>query len=108
MSNENNVNIQNSSYVVWKFGGTSQLDSTYKMILNKLNEIKQSNQNLKVVIVLSAISGVTNKLLELVKSSQGSNLMDVIELNYLLASKCNVDIKDIVENFLFEYTNVKS
>ena len=92
---------------MWKVGGTSQLDSTYKMILNKLNEIKQSNQNLKVVIVLSAISGVTNKLLELVKSSQGSNLMDVIELNYLLASKCNVDIKDIVENFLFDTQDIE-
>ena len=95
------------SYFVWKFGGTSQKYSTFKMILNKLEEIKKSKQNIKVVIVLSAISGVTNKLLELIKSNDHI-IYDIIQLNYFLAERCQVNIEDSIDNLIFEYINRKS
>lgn len=96
------MSVEESSYIVWKFGGTSQKYSTYKMILNKL-----AKQNTKVVIVLSAISGITNKLLELIKSNENI-IYDIIQSNYLLADICQVNINDIIENFIFEHINKKS
>jgi aspartate kinase len=93
-----------NNYVVWKFGGTSQLESTYNMILQKLNKIKDKT---KVVIVLSAISGITNKLLDLILHNKNT-IFDIIEQNYLLATKCNVNIKEVSENFISECMNKKS
>jgi diaminopimelate decarboxylase/aspartate kinase len=93
-----------NNYIVWKFGGTSQLHSTYNMILQKLEQI---NDKTKVVIVLSAISGITNKLLDFVISEKNT-IFDIIEQNYLLASKCNVNIKEVSENFIAECMNKKS
>jgi diaminopimelate decarboxylase/aspartate kinase len=93
-----------NNYVVWKFGGTSQLESTYNMILQKLNKIKDKT---KVVIVLSAISGITNKLLDLILHNKNT-IFDIIEQNYLLATKCNVNIKEVSENFIAECMNKKS
>jgi aspartate kinase len=94
-----------NSFVVWKFGGTSQLYSTYNMILQKLEQLK--DKNIKVVIVLSAISGITNKLLDLVLHDK-NNVFDIIEQNYLLATKCNVNIKEVSENFISECMHKKS
>jgi len=93
-----------SNYIVWKFGGTSQTYSTYNMILQKLEQIKDKT---KVVIVLSAISGITNKLLDLVLYNKNT-IFDIIEQNYLLASKCNVNIKEVSENFIAECMNKKT
>ena len=93
-----------SNYIVWKFGGTSQTYSTYNMILQKIEKIKDKT---KVVIVLSAISGITNKLLDLVLHNKNT-IFDIIEQNYLLASKCNVNIKEVSENFIAECMNKKS
>jgi len=93
-----------SNYIVWKFGGTSQTYSTYNMILQKLEQIKDKT---KVVIVLSAISGITNKLLDLVLHNKNT-IFDIIEQNYLLASKCNVNIKEVSENFIAECMTKKT
>jgi len=93
-----------SNYIVWKFGGTSQTYSTYNMILQKLEQIKDKT---KVVIVLSAISGITNKLLDLVLYNKNT-IFDIIEQNYLLASKCNVNIKEVSEIFIAECMNKKT
>ncbi len=107
MSNDLNNNIQSSTYSVWTFGGTSQLDSTYKLILNKIHETKKINKNNKIVIVLSAISGITNKLLELVKTQEVSVLNDIIETNNKLSDKCAVNINDIIENFVFNFNKMQ-
>lgn len=96
--------IMSNNYIVWKFGGTSQSHSTYNMILQKLEQIKDKT---KVVIVLSAISGITNKLLDFAISGKNT-IFDVIEQNYLLATKCNVNIKEVSETFISECMNKKS
>ena len=93
-----------NNYIVWKFGGTSQSHSTYNMILKKLEQI---NDKTKVVIVLSAISGITNKLLDLVLHNKNT-IFDIIEQNYILSTKCNVNIKEVTENFIDECMNKKS
>ncbi len=54
--------------VVLKFGGTSVADVTQikKIAVKVKNEVKQGN---KVIVVVSAMAGVTNNLIQLVKST---------------------------------------
>ena len=62
---------------VLKFGGTSQIINTYKMISSI---IKKDQQN-KYIVVLSAVSNVTNKLIEFVNTKNFSIWDEVIEMN---------------------------
>jgi len=62
---------------VLKFGGTSQKKSTYDMIFETIT----SNKDVKYVIVLSAIKGITNKLIEFVESKNFSIWKDIIKTN---------------------------
>ena len=66
--------------VVMKFGGTSQNFSTYQMI----QEIVSSGSDKKFVVVLSAISGITNKLLKLTEFNSQDVLKDIIQENLKL------------------------
>jgi len=68
----NSVNIQ-----VLKFGGTSQKKSTYDMILNIIN----GNKNVKFIVVLSAIKGITNKLIDFTESKNFSYWNTILEIN---------------------------
>jgi aspartokinase len=85
---------QNKNIIVLKFGGTSQLKSTYDLIINK---IKSNNKN-KYIIIMSAISGITTLLLSYSKNKNITDLNRIIELNNGLADNCNVDINDIIDN----------
>ena len=59
--------------VVLKFGGTSVADvSQIKKIASKV--IKEVNKDKKVIVVVSAMAGVTNNLINLVKSTSKSPL----------------------------------
>ena len=88
-----------SKIVVMKFGGTSQKFPTYQQIHDKILENKSS---CKFVIVLSAISGITNKLLKLTESNNESDLREILELNLELANKSDVDISDLITEFVSE------
>ncbi len=86
-------------YIVLKFGGTSQNYSTYEMILNRIKQTKlddSNNTQIKFVIVLSAMSGITNKLLEYTSTMCTETLTDIINKNVSLASETNVSINDII------------
>lgn len=72
----NSVNIE-----VLKFGGTSQKKSTYDMIFNMVN----GNNNVKYIVVLSAIKGITNKLLDFTESKNFSHWNSILEINKKLS-----------------------
>ena len=74
----NSVNIE-----VLKFGGTSQKKSTYEMILNIINEKK----DVKFIVVLSAIKGITNKLLDFTESTNFSHWNTILQINEELSKE---------------------
>jgi len=71
------------SIKVLKFGGSSQKVTTYEMIL----DIIKKDKNNKYIIVLSAIKGITNRLLEFTETKNFSFWYDVIEQNKALAKE---------------------
>lgn len=89
-----------NEYYVLKFGGTSQLSSTYEMIKERIKLDKQTKPNIKFVIILSAISGITNKLLEYINTKDESILMEIVNKNLELAINSDVNIKDYIEEFI--------
>ena len=104
---------QSNYYIVLKFGGTSQKESTYQMILDRIKQTKknssgQANTSLKYVIVLSAISGITNKLLQYEDNNDPYVLKQIISANENLASNVKVDIQDyLIKNFSNQAENLK-
>ena len=82
---------------VLKFGGTSQVKSTYDMILDRINITKDS---VKYVIVLSAMSGVTNKLIDYQSTKNTISLNWIINKNTTLSSECGVSIDDEITNLI--------
>ena len=93
-------------YKVLKFGGTSQTTETYKMIY----EIIKNEPDSKFIIVLSAIKGITNTLLEFVNTKNFKLWHDVIQTNKLLNNSLlsteNKFIKNM-ENKLWDLDNDK-
>lgn len=83
-----------TEYIVLKFGGTSQLGSTYEMILTRIYK-----SNKKYVIILSAQSGITNNLLEYTRTRNNKVLSDIILKTKELAQLSNVNIDDIIDDF---------
>jgi diaminopimelate decarboxylase/aspartate kinase len=71
------------SIKVLKFGGSSQSAITYEMIL----DIIKKDKNNKYIIVLSAIKGITNRLLEFTETKNFSFWYDVIEQNKNLSKE---------------------
>ena len=71
------------TYKVLKFGGTSQSFTTYEMIKNIIN----NEPTTKFVIVLSAIKGITNKLIEFTESKNFSHWDKIIEINDELSNQ---------------------
>ena len=91
---------QSNYYMVLKFGGTSQNETTYQMIVDRIKQSKNtSKQNVKFVIILSAISGVTNKLIQYEETKDPNIFNQIINANLALATKSHVDIQDFVEQF---------
>ena len=96
----------NNNIKVLKFGGTSQTKETYKMI----NEIINSEPNNKFIIVLSAIKGITNKLLDFVNTKNFKLWHEILEINKSLNdSLYNNESKFIkyMENKLWDLDNDK-
>lgn len=96
----------NNNIKVLKFGGTSQTKETYKMI----NEIINSESNNKFIIVLSAIKGITNKLLDFVNTKNFKLWHEILEINKSLNdSLYNNESKFIkyMENKLWDLDNDK-
>jgi len=69
---------------VLKFGGSSQKFNTYKMI----KEIINSNSYTKYVIVLSAISGVTNSLIDFTTSKNFTIWKNIMKKNNDFSIEC--------------------
>lgn len=89
----------NNKIVVMKFGGTSQKFSTYQMIKNKISNCSDK----KFIVVVSAITGITNKLLKLTELNSQEVLKEIINENLNLASESEVDISDLVADFIGEF-----
>ena len=91
---------------VLKFGGSSQLLETYNIILNRL----KNDKNTKYIIVLSAIKGITNNLIDFVNLKNFSVWKQVLNKNKELALECNCNnnkfIKEM-ENKLWDLENDK-
>jgi aspartate kinase len=95
----------NNKIIVMKFGGTSQKFSTYQMIRDKISDCSNCSDfsDKKFVVVLSAISGITNKLLKLTELNSQDVLKEIIDVNLNLSSESGVDISDLVSDFISEY-----
>jgi aspartate kinase len=87
---------------VLKFGGTSQLHTTYEMILSIINKDPHS----KYIIILSAITGITNKLIEFVDTKNFSIWNQVIEINKKLSINYNSFLQSMEEK-LWDLENDK-
>ena len=88
--------MDQTKYIVLKFGGTSQLKSTYELITDILNN---SDDNTKFIIILSAQSEITNELLKYVTNNTDDQLKIIINKNLNLANDCNVNIEDYITEF---------
>lgn len=70
-----------NSVIVYKLGGTSQCIEGYK---NLLKVIKEQKTNNKIIIVLSAISGVTDLLIKFIETKNIENInLAIIKSNEL-------------------------
>ena len=69
---------------VLKFGGSSQKFSTYQMI----KEIINNNSYTKYVIVLSAISGITNSLIDFTKTKNFLTWKNIMKKNNDFSMEC--------------------
>ena len=85
---------QEKNIIVLKFGGTSQLKTTYEMILNNII----LDQYHKYIIILSAMSGITNKLLQYKENKNINILNEIIQINNNLAHSCSINIDDLNNN----------
>lgn len=82
---------------VLKFGGSSQSFSTYKMILDIINSDKGS----KFIIVLSAIKGITNKLIDFINTKSFTEWNDVIDINKILS----IETLGYIDKFIVDMEN---
>lgn len=98
----------NNDYVVLKFGGTSQIAPTYKMILERIINSKKNCPKQKYVIVLSAISGITNQLLEFIKTKESNVISQIIMKNNDLAINCGIKIDNFINDFIKEVADSSS
>ena len=72
---------------VIKFGGTSQSIEGYTLLISIIKEALQSDN--KLVIVLSAVSGVTNLLEQYIQTKQYVHIHDIIKKNKDFINRLN-------------------
>jgi aspartate kinase len=94
---------QNNKRVI-KLGGTSQCKLGYDKLISYIKNIFAKNNNAKIFIVLSAISGVTNNLLKFTETKDNSYIDKVLELNYKLINELNLNesLFDPIKNKLLD------
>lgn len=100
--------MNQTKYIVLKFGGTSQRVSTYQMILDRIIQSKYHEPNTKYLIVLSAISGITNKLISYGSTHDSSILIQIINENLDLANQCGISIQDLRDKLEIEAKSLDS
>lgn len=86
-------------YIVIKLGGTSQTKEGYDNLINELSNYNKS----KIIIVVSAIKGVTNSLIDLFDNKNQLKLEEIIIKNYNLCDNLNID-RSIVDECMNIYT----
>lgn len=97
--------------VVMKFGGTSQNKTTYDTIHNIIStehggqSPPVSQHDTKFIIVLSAMTSITSNIINYIESNDKTILNHIISINVKLASQCNIDISDIIVEFISKATN---
>ena len=72
---------------VLKFGGTSQSLIGYDKLINIISNVLKGTE--KLIIVLSAVSGVTNLLEKYIQSSEIRYCIDAIEKNKIFIDELN-------------------
>ena len=93
--------MQENSWQIYKFGGSSLNDSD--CILNVCNLIKEnSSQNL--IVVVSAMAGVTDQLVDYSKS-RNESILEEIEDRYRLTITETIQEESIHEALLDEFSN---
>jgi len=88
--------------IVMKFGGTSVGDADR---ISNTTDIIKSKINGKPVVVVSAVGGITDKLIELVNTAnQGNEILDTIKkIHYEILEKLNLD-KSLLDKDIEELT----
>ena len=80
---------------VHKFGGSSQTEYGYNVIKSMI-----LNEKLKKrIIVVSAISDVTNLLIDYIKNPNSNSLNIIKNINREFANELNINIIDLIEYF---------
>lgn len=102
-----------NNVIVYKLGGTSQCIEGYT---NLLKIIKEQNTDTKIIIVLSAISGVTNLLIKFTETKDIENVDEVISNSieffdkifddYLGEGEGEGELKDFFQNTLGQLWNI--
>ena len=93
--------MQENSWQIYKFGGSSLNDSD--CILNVCNLIKEnSSQNL--IVVVSAMAGVTDQLVDYSKS-RNESILEEIEDRYRATINETIQEESIHEALLEEFSN---
>jgi len=85
--------------IVLKFGGTSV--SSYKNWRHIMNIINKHVQLFKVVIVISALTGITDKLVSISSTNTSTEIKEKLvreinEQHLLLAADCGVEVSDSI------------
>lgn len=88
---------------VIKFGGTSQSIEGYNLLLSIIKKVLQSDN--KLVIVLSAVSGVTNLLEKYIQTKEYVHVHDIIQKNKDFINRLNemfnvvINIDSVFDDF---------
>ena len=72
---------------VLKFGGSSQCIEGYRVIKDLVRYT-----DYKYIIVVSAIKGITNKLIDYTRISDNKIKKEIIDINNKLIKKCDIDV----------------
>lgn len=90
--------------IVYKLGGTSQTIEGYKNLLSILTSDESDTSNNIHIIVLSAISGITNLLIKFTETKNNEYIDEVIDKSVKLFEDIFLNLKtqDIEEWFFFQ------
>ena len=92
--------MTNIEWTILKFGGSSISKLGFESIIRRINQILNTNENNKIVIVLSAIKNATNLLLK-------NDLKNAIDINLKLVDDLGLD-KDVINKLSLLTNNYKN
>ena len=83
-----------NKWKVYKFGGTSLKDaSCFKRVIEIVNESRKDDTSTNLGIIVSAMSGMTDNLLNLINQSEGDRISILEEIN----ARYSFIAKDLVD-----------